>query len=239
MLDLTIPIIHLQANSPVKKAVKKPRVSGPKLIASEKIFPSKRSLATFPKIKGTTIRNENFAEDVLSNPKITDVAIVAPDLEIPGKIAIAWAIPIRKLCEVVITLLVGFALSAKKRSIPVIISIKPTKNNLPSKRVSIISLKKMPTKAAGIIETIIFNAKLLSSFDFVEKMPLIILSISFLKMKIVLNAVAKCNTTVIIRLSLGLKSVENIPFTISRCPLLLTGKNSVRPCTIPKTRAIK
>ena len=110
MLDFTIPIIHLHANNPVKKAAKKPRVSGPKLIASEKIFPSIRSFATFPKIKGTTIKNENFADDVLSNPKITDVAIVAPDLEIPGKIAIAWAIPIRKLCEVLIVLLVGFAL---------------------------------------------------------------------------------------------------------------------------------
>ena len=89
----------MHANNPVKKAAKKPRVSGPKFIASEKIFPSTRSFPTFPNIKGTTIKNENFAEDVLSSPKITDVAIVAPDLEIPGKIAIAWAIPIRKLCE--------------------------------------------------------------------------------------------------------------------------------------------
>jgi hypothetical protein len=87
----------LHANSPVKKAATKPRANGPKFIASEKIFPSIRSFTTFPKIKGTTIRNENFAEDVLSNPKITDVAIVAPDLEIPGNIAIAWAIPIKKL----------------------------------------------------------------------------------------------------------------------------------------------
>ena len=54
-----------------------------------------------------------------------------------------------------------------------------------------------------------------------------------------LNAVAKCNTTVIIRLSLGLKLVVNIPFKISKCPLLLTGKNSVNPWTIPKTKAIK
>ena len=33
----------------------------------------------------------------MSSPKITDVAIVAPDLEIPGNIAIACAIPIKKL----------------------------------------------------------------------------------------------------------------------------------------------
>ena len=77
----------MHANSPVKKQ-QKTRVSGPKSIASEKYFHHK-VFATLPKIKGTTIRNENFAEDVLSNPKITEVAIVAPDLEIPGKIAIA------------------------------------------------------------------------------------------------------------------------------------------------------
>ena len=58
-------------------------------------------------------------------------------------------------------------------------------------------------------------------------------------MKIVLNDVAKCNTTVMTRLSLGSKFVENIPLMISKCPLLLTGKNSVKPWTIPKTKAIK
>ena len=91
------------------------------------------------------------------------------------------------------------------------------------------SLKKTPTTAAGIIETIIFNEKILSLDDFFEKTPLIILNKSFRKIKMVLNAVAKCNTTVIIRLSLGSKSVENIPLMISKWPLLLTGKNSVSP----------
>jgi hypothetical protein len=42
------------------------------------------------------------------------VAIVAPDLEIPGNIAIACAIPIKKLLGILIVLLVGLALSAKK-----------------------------------------------------------------------------------------------------------------------------
>ena len=116
-----------------------------------------------------SVKNENFADDVLSNPKITEIAIVAPDLEMPGKIAIAWAIPIRKLCKVLIMLLVGFALSAKKRSNPVIISIKPTKTNWASNRDSIISLKKTPTTIAGIIETTIFNEKTLALDDFFEK----------------------------------------------------------------------
>ena len=49
MLDFTIPIIHLQANNPVKKAATNPRVRGPKFIASERIFPSIRSFDTLPK----------------------------------------------------------------------------------------------------------------------------------------------------------------------------------------------
>jgi hypothetical protein len=39
--------------------------------------------------------------------------------------------------------------------------------------------------------------------EVLEKSPLSILKISFRKIKIVLSAVAKCNTTVIIRLSLA------------------------------------
>ena len=80
-------------------------------------------------------------------------------------------------------------------------SIKPTKIICPSKSVSIISLKKTPTKAAGIIETIILIAKLLSLDEVLEKSPLNILKMSFRNIKIVLSAVAKCNTTVITRLS--------------------------------------
>ena len=47
------------------------------------------SLITLPIIKGTTIRKENLAAFVLSIPNKTAVEIVAPDLDIPGKIAMA------------------------------------------------------------------------------------------------------------------------------------------------------
>lgn len=47
------------------------------------------SLPIFPKINGTTIKKENLAALVLSIPNKTEVEIVAPDLEIPGIIAIA------------------------------------------------------------------------------------------------------------------------------------------------------
>ena len=51
------------------------------------ISPDNMSLAIFPKIKGTTIKNENLADFSLSTPSNTEVEIVAPDLEIPGRIA--------------------------------------------------------------------------------------------------------------------------------------------------------
>ena len=46
-------------------------------------------LNILPKIKGITIINENLAAFSLSIPITIAVAIVAPLLEIPGKIAIA------------------------------------------------------------------------------------------------------------------------------------------------------
>ena len=75
------------------------------------------SFIIFPKINGITIRKENFAAFVLSFPKITEVEIVDPDLEIPGKLsAIAWAIPITIAFLDEISLVVFFALSARRSS---------------------------------------------------------------------------------------------------------------------------
>ena len=56
--------------------------------------PDKRSFIILPKINGTTIRKEKRADFSLSTPNNTDVEIVAPDLDIPGRIAIACEIPI-------------------------------------------------------------------------------------------------------------------------------------------------
>ena len=52
-----------------------------------------REMAGIPK------RKENFAASLLSQPEIKAVEIVIPDLETPGKIAKACAIPINKLSE--------------------------------------------------------------------------------------------------------------------------------------------
>lgn len=57
------------------------------------MVPESTSLATLPKMSGMTIKNENLAALDLSTLSSTAVAIVAPDLEIPGSIAIPWAKP--------------------------------------------------------------------------------------------------------------------------------------------------
>ena len=51
--------------------------------------PNKMSLPIFPKIKGTTIRKENLAAFSRSIPNKTEVEIVAPEREMPGKMEIA------------------------------------------------------------------------------------------------------------------------------------------------------
>ena len=55
-----------------------------------------------PSIGANTIRNENLVMASLSTPRIRPVEIVAPDREMPGSIATAWAIPINTDFEYVI-----------------------------------------------------------------------------------------------------------------------------------------
>mgnify|MGYP004152710585 CR=1 FL=1 len=88
------------------------------------------SFSIIPTINGTDIKNEKRADSSLSIPNKTEIAIVVPDLEIPGKIAIAWAHPIIREEIKVIFLFVGFDLSAKSNSEAVISSINPTRVNI-------------------------------------------------------------------------------------------------------------
>lgn len=94
LLFFTIFIINLHANTPTKKEEIKPKSRGKLSVDVKEIFPDKISFIIFPKINGTTIRNEKRADFSLSTPNKTDVEIVAPDLEIPGIIAIACETPI-------------------------------------------------------------------------------------------------------------------------------------------------
>ena len=67
----------------------KPQSKGKLSLEVKDKSPENISLVILPKIRGTTIKNENRADFSLSTPNKTEVEIVAPDLEIPGSIAIA------------------------------------------------------------------------------------------------------------------------------------------------------
>lgn len=144
--------------TPEINAARNPAVKYPIPSVSIEIAPSKRSFAIFPKIKGTTIKKENLAALDLSTPKITEAEIVAPDLEIPGRIAIACAIPMKKALENVTGLFVFLALSARKSSIAVKININPTNTTLPPKRASNCFSNIKPTIPAGTMEIKILTA---------------------------------------------------------------------------------
>ena len=105
-------------------AAKNPNKNGKKFVVeSASNSPLRMSLAILPSIKGITIKNENSADFFLSIPSNTDMAIVDPLLEIPGKMAMAWAIPINKESINPTFLAVDFALSARYKSSAVIMSI--------------------------------------------------------------------------------------------------------------------
>ena len=79
----------MQAKIPTINAEIKPNNKG-KLSADENsISPEIISFPILPSINGTTIKKENRADFSLSTPNKTDIEIVAPEREIPGKIATA------------------------------------------------------------------------------------------------------------------------------------------------------
>ncbi len=213
----------------MRKAAAKPKPSGIKMVVSRPISPPNISLAIFPKIRGTTIKKEKRAAFSLSIPNSTEVEMVAPEREIPGSIAIACANPIIKAWVKLVSFLVFLALSAINKSDPVTNNMQPTRRICPLNKESISSSKKMPANAAGIMEITIFRENLNCSLYLNCSSPTKISVISFLKTTTVLSAVAACNTTVISKLSDGKELSPKIAFVSSKCPLLLTGKNSVNP----------
>ena len=90
--------------------------------------------------------------------------MVAPLLEIPGSMATACAMPIANALRKDTFLSVVLAKSAKYNKNAVMINMMPTITMAPSKKTSIKSFKKRPTKAAGIMEMIIFKENWVSSF---------------------------------------------------------------------------
>ena len=115
------------------------------------------SFPIFPKINGTTIKKEKRAAFVLSIPNKTDVDMVAPDLEIPGNMAMACDTPTRTAFEKDTFLSVLFALSANKSKAAVTNNITPTNNTFPTKKAANCFSKSNPIKTAGIMEMMILQ----------------------------------------------------------------------------------
>ena len=72
------------------------------------------SIADFPKITGKQIKKEKADASFFEAPKSNAQQIVAPDLEIPGRIAIDCAIPTNKAVNKVIFLFLCLFFCNKK-----------------------------------------------------------------------------------------------------------------------------
>ena len=135
---------------------------------------------------------------------------------------------------------VVLARSASNNNTPVNNSMAPTNSMLLLNNSSICSSYKTPTAAAGIIDnTILAQNHCCSRPSFGRTNPFKISTMSLRNTTTVLSAVAKCNTTVITMPNLlSSRSTFSSDLAISKCPLLLTGRNSVRPWTIPRRIAL-
>ena len=80
-------------------AVVRPTTKGRKLNDKNWLKDEINSTKAAKEIAGMPKMKENLAESTLSQPATRPVEIVTPDLETPGKIAKAWASPIKKLSE--------------------------------------------------------------------------------------------------------------------------------------------
>ena len=89
-----------RAKKPIKTVTKKPvrytMVS--ELVKLDRASASRRPA---PSIAGMEIRKENLSAVLTGRPNNKVAAIVDPEREIPGVIAIAWATPIKKACDIV------------------------------------------------------------------------------------------------------------------------------------------
>lgn len=94
--------MNFSASVPEINATKKERISGKTgtLTTSVPCAISKISTNIDAKMIGMLIRNECFETSFLSPPLSTPAQIVEPERDIPGKIAIPCAIPIKIACFV-------------------------------------------------------------------------------------------------------------------------------------------
>ena len=175
-----------------------------------------------PQIAGIANKNENLAASLDEIPNIIPIVIVIPEREIPGKIAKACDIPIKKLF---LRLKVDsdlYILLDDRRISPVIIKHTET-IFVDSNKDKIIDLPPKPNKIDGIVAI----SKKNTNFLFFEKIKSDkTLKMSFLYIVITLIKVPKCVATSI-KFPGGF--ISNISREKTKCPEQLIGRNSVTP----------
>ena len=217
--------------------------------------PPTMSRKASPSMGTSTIRNENSATLLRDAPLRSPDDMVVPERESPGITATAWPRPITSACpkvisfpsvtpdlpsvspdlpSVTLSLPKGLALSDRNSSNAVTIRAQPTTSS-ELKSSSTLSLKKKPTMATGIIDTTSLAMKSVCSLYLNLNRPWRRSSICLRNTTIVARAVATC-TVISKARSLG-ASAPRSSRNITRCPLLLTGRNSVSPCTKPRIKA--
>ncbi len=121
-----------------------------------------------PRIAGMERRKENLAERSRSNPQKRPVDMVAPDREIPGIMAIPWAIPTRIESShpiFMIFLPSFFVQRVNQRKKPVMRSIPPTSFGW-EKKDSNQSLKRSPMRPVGRVARMIQRRSLAPGCSF-------------------------------------------------------------------------
>ena len=84
------------AKKPESPATKTPaRIGTSMLVSMPDPKAAGASMITEPRIDGMEIKNANFTAKSRSKPEINPPTRVAPDLDIPGVIAMDWQMPIR------------------------------------------------------------------------------------------------------------------------------------------------
>ena len=156
LLSFTIFSISLQAIIPLKSADKNPITYGNDIKLAPAISSDVRPPIIFrmsiPNIGTRTIRNENFVASCLLIFRNIAAEIVAPDLEIPGKIANACAKPIIRASTNDTLLPSSLLKYVKNNRREVMSNIDPTRMIFPVKNDSTLTSNKMPIIHSGILE---------------------------------------------------------------------------------------
>ena len=182
---------HFRQKNPTKKEVKKAVSKVSNFNLADSGIGSIAVKIPAPQITGIASKNENLAASLDEIPNIIPIVIVIPEREIPGKIAKACDIPIKKLF---LRLKVDsdlYILFDDRRISPVIIKHTET-IFVDSNKDKIIDLPPKPNKIDGMVAI----SKKNTNFLFFEKIKSDkTLKMSFLYIVITLIKVPKCVAT--------------------------------------------